>query len=171
MRPTARNEAGRSDVVVNDWLGSDGKWRNLQKRQIADLVPPAELMKWLQGRKLEAVIHMGAISDTTATDGDLDPFERLLEAARRWRVASLERQRGSQVIQGHLMVIPIEESLIYVQPIYLESGNAQLPEFERVVRPETMLAPSAELSGMTRRIVLMSFSPNQIFCTDTSRPA
>jgi ADP-L-glycero-D-manno-heptose 6-epimerase len=66
------NEAGRSDVVVSDFLGSeDAKWRNLAKRQVADLVPPAELAKWLDGRKLDAVIHMGAISDTTATDGDL----------------------------------------------------------------------------------------------------
>ena len=32
---------------------------------------PFELMTWLDGRKLDAVIHMGAISDTTATDGDL----------------------------------------------------------------------------------------------------
>ena len=28
-------------------------------------------MRWLDGRKLDAVIHLGAISDTTATDGDL----------------------------------------------------------------------------------------------------
>ncbi|MFN3656998.1 MAG: ADP-glyceromanno-heptose 6-epimerase [Pseudolabrys sp.] len=66
------NEAGATDVAVNDLLGhGDAKWRNLAKRQIADLVPPAELMPWLEGRKLEAVIHMGAISDTTASDGDL----------------------------------------------------------------------------------------------------
>jgi ADP-L-glycero-D-manno-heptose 6-epimerase len=66
------NEAGAGDVVVNDLLGhDDAKWRNLAKRQVADLVPPAELMNWLHGRKLDAVIHMGAISDTTATDGDL----------------------------------------------------------------------------------------------------
>jgi ADP-L-glycero-D-manno-heptose 6-epimerase len=67
----ALNEAGRSDVVVSDLLGNDGKWRNLAKRQLVDIVPPAELMDWLQGRKLEAVIHLGAISATTATDGDL----------------------------------------------------------------------------------------------------
>jgi ADP-L-glycero-D-manno-heptose 6-epimerase len=65
------NEAGRSDIVVNDLLGSEGKWKNLGKRQLADFVPPAELVRWLDGRKLEAVIHLGAISDTTATDGDL----------------------------------------------------------------------------------------------------
>ncbi len=64
------NEAGRSDIVVNDMLGNDGKWRNLQKRRLADFVPPAELFGWLDGRKLDAVIHMGAISDTTVRDGD-----------------------------------------------------------------------------------------------------
>ena len=64
------NEAGRADVVVNDTLGSDGRWRNLAKRRIADFVPPADLMRWLEGRKLDAVIHLGAISDTTATDAD-----------------------------------------------------------------------------------------------------
>jgi ADP-L-glycero-D-manno-heptose 6-epimerase len=65
------NEAGRTDIAVNDVLGSDGKWRNLAARQIADFVPPADLMGWLDGRKLEAVVHLGAISSTTATDGDL----------------------------------------------------------------------------------------------------
>ena len=67
----ALNEAGRTDVTVNDVLGSDGKWRNLAKRQVADVVPPADLFGWLDGRKLDAVVHMGAISDTTATDADL----------------------------------------------------------------------------------------------------
>jgi ADP-L-glycero-D-manno-heptose 6-epimerase len=67
----ALNAAGRSDVVVCDVLGHEGKWRNLAKRQLADIVPPAELMDWLQGRRLDAVFHLGAISETTATDGDL----------------------------------------------------------------------------------------------------
>jgi ADP-L-glycero-D-manno-heptose 6-epimerase len=67
----ALNDAGRSDVVVSDFLGHDGKWRNLAKRQLADIVPPAQLADWLKGRKLDAVVHLGAISETTATDGDL----------------------------------------------------------------------------------------------------
>ena len=67
----ALNDAGRADVAVCDFLGHDGKWRNLAKRQLADVVPPAELMAWLAGRKLDAIIHLGAISETTATDGDL----------------------------------------------------------------------------------------------------
>src|SRR5271154_6810189 len=64
------NEAGRTDIAVNDTLGSDGKWRNLTGRRFADFVPPGELMRWLDTRKLDAVIHLGAISSTTATDGD-----------------------------------------------------------------------------------------------------
>ena len=67
----ALNDAGHSDVAVCDILGDDGKWRNLAKRQLADFVPPAGLMDWLQGRRLDAIIHLGAISSTTATDGDL----------------------------------------------------------------------------------------------------
>ena len=65
------NEAGRSDIAVNDHLGTDDKWRNLSKRQLADVVAPAELFDWLDNRKLDAVIHLGAISDTKAADADL----------------------------------------------------------------------------------------------------
>ena len=67
----ALNDAGRADVAVCDLLGEGGKWRNLAKRRLADIFPPKEMPAWLSGRKLEAVIHLGAISDTTATDGDL----------------------------------------------------------------------------------------------------
>jgi ADP-L-glycero-D-manno-heptose 6-epimerase len=67
----ALNEAGRTDIVVNDVFGIDSKWRNLGKRQLADVVAPADLFHWLDGRKLDSVIHLGAISDTTATDADL----------------------------------------------------------------------------------------------------
>ena len=65
------NEAGRSDIVVNDHFGQTDKWHNLGKRRLADVVPPGELFGWLDNRKLDAVIHLGAISDTTATDADL----------------------------------------------------------------------------------------------------
>jgi len=67
----ALNEAGRTDVVVCDLLGHEDKWRNLAKRQLAYFVPASELEDWLKGRRLDALIHLGAISETTATDGDL----------------------------------------------------------------------------------------------------
>src|SRR3954464_4170561 len=65
------NESGRNDIAVNDHVGPDEKWRNLAKRQIAEVVPPSDLFRWLESRNLDAVIHLGAISDTTARDADL----------------------------------------------------------------------------------------------------
>jgi hypothetical protein len=49
------------------------------------------------------------------------------------RQITLWDQRGSEVIRGELLVIPIEKSLIYVQPIYLRAEGGQIPELKRVV--------------------------------------
>ena len=49
------------------------------------------------------------------------------------RQLTLWDQRGSEVIRGELLVIPIEESLIYVQPIYLRAQGGNIPELKRVV--------------------------------------
>ena len=49
------------------------------------------------------------------------------------RQVSLWDQRGSQVIQGTLLVIPIENSLIYVQPLYLRAESGKIPELKRVI--------------------------------------
>ncbi|MEM6519618.1 MAG: UPF0182 family protein, partial [Cyanobacteria bacterium P01_C01_bin.70] len=42
-------------------------------------------------------------------------------------------QQGSQVIRGDLLVIPIEQSLLYIQPIYLSAEQSELPELRRVI--------------------------------------
>lgn len=49
------------------------------------------------------------------------------------RQISLWDQRGSQVITGNLLVIPIEGSLIYVQPIYIRAEGGRIPELKRVI--------------------------------------
>ena len=46
---------------------------------------------------------------------------------------SLWGQRGSQVIRGSLLAIPIEQSLLYVQPLYLAAEKGSLPELKRVI--------------------------------------
>jgi len=45
---------------------------------------------------------------------------------------SLWEQRGSSVIRGSLLAIPIEKSLLYVQPLYLAAEEGSLPELKRV---------------------------------------
>ena len=42
-------------------------------------------------------------------------------------------QIGSRVIRGNLMIIPIEDSLLYVEPIYLQAEQSELPELKRVI--------------------------------------
>src|SRR5688572_7308056 len=49
------------------------------------------------------------------------------------RQVSLWDQRGSEVIRGELLVIPIEESLLYVQPLYLRAEGGRIPELKRVI--------------------------------------
>jgi len=49
------------------------------------------------------------------------------------RELTLWDQRGSEVIRGELLVIPIEEALIYVQPVYLRADGGRIPELKRVV--------------------------------------
>ncbi len=49
------------------------------------------------------------------------------------RQVTLWDQRGSTVLRGDLLVIPIEESLLYVQPLYLQAEGGRIPELKRVV--------------------------------------
>jgi uncharacterized membrane protein (UPF0182 family) len=75
------------------------------------------------------------------------------------RQISLWDQRGSKVIRGDLLVIPIEESLLYVQPLYLQAEGGRIPELKRVVvayqnrvvMQETLEGALAELFGGSTR--------------------
>ncbi len=42
-------------------------------------------------------------------------------------------QAGSRVVRGNLLVIPIEDSLLYVEPLYLQAESSQFPELKRVI--------------------------------------
>lgn len=46
---------------------------------------------------------------------------------------SLWTQRGSDVLMGHLLVVPVGNSLLYVQPLYLMAAKSDLPELKRVI--------------------------------------
>ncbi len=46
---------------------------------------------------------------------------------------SLWNQSGSKVIRGSLIVVPLDKTLIYLQPVYLQSTGSAFPEFKRIV--------------------------------------
>ncbi|HEX7511206.1 MAG TPA: UPF0182 family protein [Chitinivibrionales bacterium] len=49
------------------------------------------------------------------------------------KALTLWNQGGSRVIRGSLLVIPVEQSLIYVQPLYIAAQNGGVPELKRVI--------------------------------------
>ncbi|HYE72133.1 MAG TPA: UPF0182 family protein, partial [Blastocatellia bacterium] len=70
------------------------------------------------------------------------------------RQLSLWDQRGSKVIWGSLLVIPIKESLLYIQPLYLQSETTKIPELKRViiVGGENRIAMEETLEASLARI-------------------
>ncbi|HSE94823.1 MAG TPA: UPF0182 family protein [Methylomirabilota bacterium] len=66
---------------------------------------------------------------------------------------SLWNQRGSTVLRGSLLAIPIEESLIYVEPLYLAAERGSIPELKRVlVAYGTQIAMEESLEGSLQAI-------------------
>ncbi|GBQ39681.1 ADP-glyceromanno-heptose 6-epimerase [Acidocella aminolytica] len=61
------------EVIIADWLGQEGqKWRNLYHHPPFMVIAPEDLETWLASSPpLSAIIHLGAISETTARDADL----------------------------------------------------------------------------------------------------
>jgi len=60
-------------VVVADWFGTGRKWLNLADVLLDDVIRPEATLDWLRQnhRRVEAIVHMGAISATTEQDVDL----------------------------------------------------------------------------------------------------
>ena len=49
------------------------------------------------------------------------------------RQLTLWDQRGSRVIRGHLLVIPIDDAFLYVEPVYLRAQDNEIPQLQRVI--------------------------------------
>ncbi|WP_242078582.1 ADP-glyceromanno-heptose 6-epimerase [Brevundimonas diminuta] len=87
------------DVVVCDRLETAdlAKWKNLAKHAIADFWSPEELFEQLErhAERIEAVVHMGAISSTTEPDADLILRTNFILSRDLWDWCSI---RGSRMI-------------------------------------------------------------------------
>ena len=66
-------------------------------------------------------------------DGPLQIEARIDQNAQLSAQFTLWNQQGSRVIRGHLLVIPIGRSLLFVEPIYLQSESSPMPELRLVV--------------------------------------
>ena len=65
--------------------------------------------------------------------GPLQIESRIDQNSEISQLFTLWGQKGSSVIRGNLLVIPIKDSLIYVEPVYLRAEQSELPELKRVI--------------------------------------
>ena len=71
-------------------------------------------------------------------------------------------QKGSTVIRGNLLVIPIEESILYVEPIYLRAERGQLPELKRVVVASGDLIAMEETLAESLNTIYAGLPPEEL---------
>jgi uncharacterized membrane protein (UPF0182 family) len=69
---------------------------------------------------------------------------------------SLWNQSGSEVIRGNLLVLPIQDSIIYLQPVYLQSTTSAFPTFQRIIVATTNRISWANSLTDALRLVLAS---------------
>ncbi len=70
---------------------------------------------------------------TAFVDGPNQVAARINQDPEVSQQITLWNQQGSKVTRGDMLVVPIDSSLLYIQPIYLEASEAALPQFKRVV--------------------------------------
>jgi uncharacterized membrane protein (UPF0182 family) len=86
---------------------------------------------------------------------------------------TLWNQQGSEVIWGTLLVIPMDESLIYVRPLYLRSPEGRIPELKRVIVADQSKIVMAEtlnqaLGQIFGPAVSAALSPDRLQSSATS---
>ena len=86
---------GATELVVNDALGNNDKWRNIAKRELADIVPPDRLLGFLDAHAedVEVIFHMGANSSTTERDVDSIVASNIVLSLDLWTWCAYHRKR------------------------------------------------------------------------------
>tara|TARA_A100001015_G_C14704919_1_gene599764 strand:- start:118 stop:771 length:654 start_codon:yes stop_codon:yes gene_type:complete len=81
-------------------------------------------------------------------------------------------QKGSRVIRGNLMIIPINNGIIYAEPVYLQATQSKLPELKRVILAHNdliVMEPTLDQALMTligQRIERLDNISNKLIKTD-----
>ena len=80
------------------------------------------------GRLIDYRMPQGSLVEGTGQVGNrIDQDDEISQQFTLWR------GQGSSVVLGDMLVVPVDESVLYVQPVYLEAEQGGLPEFRRVV--------------------------------------
>jgi len=81
------------------------------------------------------------------TYGPMQIEARIDQSSEISKLITLWSQKGSKVIRGDLIVVPIKNSLIYIEPLYLQAERQELPELKRVIvayKDRIVIAPTLQ---------------------------
>lgn len=130
------NDQGISDLLLVDDLKQSQKWKNLIGKQFVDLISKRNLFAWLEGRvdEVDAIIHLGACSDTTEVDADY-----LLENNFRYtvRLAEWALTHGKRFIyassaatygDGGLGFVDCEQKILDLSPLNMYGFSKHLAD-------------------------------------------
>jgi len=87
----ALNQLGHDDILVVDNIGQSDKWKNLVGRFFRHYIPKDQLWEWLtrnRTEKVEAVIHLGACTDTMEYDFDYLTRNNIVYSQRLWQMCA-----------------------------------------------------------------------------------
>ncbi|MEX1133642.1 MAG: UPF0182 family protein [Acidimicrobiia bacterium] len=113
-------ETDLSYLLLQPFTPKDKK--NMASFLVADSTPGR------YGRLIDFRMPQGELVDGTEQVG-----QRIEQDAEISQQFTLWDSTGSKVIKGDLLVVPIEDSLMYLQPIFLEAEEGGFPEFRRVI--------------------------------------
>jgi ADP-L-glycero-D-manno-heptose 6-epimerase len=128
------NDLGKTNLLLVDNLEHSDKWKNLVGKQFEAMLPIDQLFHWLQGKEsqVEAIIHLGACSDTMETNGDyllannfqytIRLAEWAIQAKKRFIYASSAATYGN----GTLGFSDDEQSLRALQPLNMYGFSKHL---------------------------------------------
>ena len=94
------------------------------------------MIAWVAARQDEpnyGVTRVYRFPSNTSIFGPAQIEARIVQDPQISQQFTLWSQGGSTVIQGNLIVLPVDDSLIYLQPVYLQSQQSAFPEFQRII--------------------------------------
>lgn len=143
------NDLGNENLLLVDDLKEEEKWKNLVGKGFEDLVSKRVLFDWLEGREgdVDAVIHLGACSNTVETDADylLENNFRFTIRLAKWALRHEKRfiyaSSASTYGDGSLGFCDDEEGIEKLKPLNMYAFSKQLVDlwmkregvFDRVV--------------------------------------
>ncbi|HEX6972671.1 MAG TPA: UPF0182 family protein, partial [Limnochordia bacterium] len=94
------------------------------------------MVAWLAARndgEVYGELRIYQFPKQSLTFGPMQIESRINQDARISQLLALWSQEGSRVIRGNLLVIPMGEAILYIEPLYLRAQRSELPELKRVI--------------------------------------